>query len=95
MQLEALACGVPVAAYPVTGPLDVIGTAPVGALEQDLRGACLKALDLSREACRAFALRHSWETSARQFIGHVAPIPVGHRHRPALRVGAAMARPRV
>jgi glycosyltransferase involved in cell wall biosynthesis len=89
VQLEALACGVPVAAFPVTGPLDVVGDAPVGALDHDLRGACLKALDLSREACRTFALRHSWETSARQFIGHVAPIPVGHRRRPALRVEAA------
>ena len=42
--LEALACGVPVAAFPVQGPLDVIGDAPVGALDKDLRAACLKAL---------------------------------------------------
>jgi glycosyltransferase involved in cell wall biosynthesis len=89
VQLEALACGVPVAAFPVTGPLDVIGDAPVGALDQDLRRACLRALDLSRDACRAFALRHSWETSARQFIGHVAPIGVAHSRQQTLHVEAA------
>ncbi len=71
VQLEALACGVPIAAYPVTGPLDVIGDHPVGVLHDDLRIACLGALKLSRTACRTFALGHSWETSARQFIGHI------------------------
>ena len=70
VQLEALASGVPVAAYPVTGPKDVIGTKPIGALSNDLREACLGALSLSREACRAFALEHTWENSALQFLGH-------------------------
>lgn len=74
VQLEALACGVPIAAYPVTGPLDVIGRHPVGILNDDLRAACLAALDLPRQACRAFALGHSWETSARQFIGHIEQV---------------------
>jgi glycosyltransferase involved in cell wall biosynthesis len=71
VQLEALACGVPVAALPVTGPKDVIGTNPIGALNGDLRAACLEALKISRDACRDFALTRSWETSARQFIGHM------------------------
>lgn len=71
VQLEALACGVPVAAYPVTGPKDVIGDSRVGVLDDDLRAACLGALRLSREACRAFALTHSWERSARQFMAHI------------------------
>jgi 1,2-diacylglycerol 3-alpha-glucosyltransferase/glucuronosyltransferase len=71
VQLEALACGVPIAAYPVMGPRDVIGNSPVGVLDEDLRVACLGALGLSRAECRAFALTRSWETSARQFIGHV------------------------
>ncbi len=71
VQLEALACGVPVAAFPVTGPKDVIAGHPVGVLSEDLRAACLGALTISRQACRAFALRHSWETSARQFAGHL------------------------
>jgi glycosyltransferase involved in cell wall biosynthesis len=73
VQLEALACGVPVAAYPVAGPKDVIGDAPVGALEEDLGSACLKALTISRAACRRFALGHSWEKSARQFTANCRP----------------------
>lgn len=68
VQLEALASGIPVAAFPVTGPKDVLGDAPVGALDWDLRKACLDALEISRDACRSFALEHSWESSARQFI---------------------------
>jgi len=70
VQLEALACGVPVAALPVPGPRDVIGDNPVGVLDTDLRKACLEALHVSREACRAFALTRSWERSALQFLGH-------------------------
>jgi glycosyltransferase involved in cell wall biosynthesis len=69
--LEALASGIPVAAYPVSGPRDVIGDAPVGALDEDLRAACLNALSLSREACRAFALDKTWHESARAFIANV------------------------
>ncbi len=68
VQLEALACGVPVAAFPVTGPRDVIGNSSVGILDEDLRRACLAALQIPRDACRKFALEHSWERSARQFL---------------------------
>ena len=72
VQLEALACGVPVAAFPVTGPERRDRQAiAVGVLDDDLRAACLGALMMSREACRAFALTRSWATSARQFIAHV------------------------
>src|SRR5215470_593484 len=71
VQLEALACGVPVAAYPVTGPRDVISGNPVGVLHEDLKVACLGALKVSRTACREFALTRSWDTSARQFLGHI------------------------
>jgi len=75
--LEALASGVPVAAFPVTGPRDVIGNAPVGALNEDLREACLSALTLSREACRAFALERSWEASAQAFMLNVMSATLG------------------
>lgn len=69
--LEALACGVPVAAFPVSGPRDVLTDPAVGALDNDLREACLRALQLSRERCREFALRHSWDSCAQLFIEHV------------------------
>src|SRR5262245_9337957 len=72
VQLEALASGVPVAGFPVTGPKDVIGDAPVGALDNDLRRACLLALERSRQACRQHALRFSWAASASQFLDQVS-----------------------
>jgi glycosyltransferase involved in cell wall biosynthesis len=83
VQLEALASGVPVAAFPVTGPKDVIADHPVGALDQDLRAACLKALEISRQACRDFALQYSWENCARQFIDHLRDVPTGPHARSA------------
>jgi len=82
VQLEALACGVPVAAYPVMGPRDVIGRHPVGVLDDDLALACRKALTISREACRAFALTQSWQRSAQQFISHCRPTAFPRRHSP-------------
>jgi glycosyltransferase involved in cell wall biosynthesis len=92
VQLEALACGVPVAAFPVMGPKDVIGDSAIGVLNDDLRAACLGALGLSREACRAFALTRSWATSARQFIAHLDQVattrsPHSYGARPALAQG--------
>jgi glycosyltransferase involved in cell wall biosynthesis len=83
VQLEALACGVPVAAFPVMGPRDVVGGSPVGVLDSDLRAACLGALNVSRAACREFALTRSWDASARQFIAHVntAALETARRHR--------------
>jgi glycosyltransferase involved in cell wall biosynthesis len=66
--LEALACGLPVAAFPVTGPIDVLGTSGCGCLDPDLRRAALAALDVRRETCRAHALTFTWRESARQFL---------------------------
>jgi glycosyltransferase involved in cell wall biosynthesis len=80
VQLEALASGVPVAAFPVTGPKDVIGNNPIGVLDEDLGRACMAALQLSRDACRQFALDCSWENSARQFLGHVRKVAGGGSH---------------
>jgi len=86
VQLEALACGTPVAAFPVTGPKDVIADHPIGALDEDLRRACLGALTMSRETCRNFALERSWENSARQFIGNLTALQPSRSLRPAVRV---------
>jgi glycosyltransferase involved in cell wall biosynthesis len=66
--LEALASGVPVAAYPVMGPIDVIAGTGAGVLDCDLRLACLAALNVSRETARAVALRHSWRSCAQLFL---------------------------
>ena len=68
--LEALASGLPVAAFPVTGPRDVIGTAPIGVLNEELRMACLEALQISPETCVEFAAAHTWQASARVFVEH-------------------------
>jgi glycosyltransferase involved in cell wall biosynthesis len=73
VMLEALASGVPVAAFPVPGPLDVIDDIGVGALDEDLRRAALKALELPRARCREHALRFSWSACARQFLDQLAP----------------------
>jgi len=71
--LEALASGTPVAAFPVNGPLDVIGRTETAVLRDDLRRACIEALSIPREICRRFAQRYSWRASAEQFIGNLAP----------------------
>lgn len=83
--LEALACGTPVAAYPVTGPLDVIGETGSGVLDADLRAAALAALAVPRAAARAEALRYSWAESARQFYGNIVD---AHESGPRPRPGA-------
>ena len=71
--LEAMACGVPVAAYPVTGPLDVVRDGVTGVLSEDLRSAALAALELDPVACRQHALAYTWEVATRQFTEHLAP----------------------
>lgn len=70
--LEALASGTPVAAYPVCGPVDVVGAGGTAVLGEDLEQASLGALEISRESCRRFAENHSWRASAEQFIGNLA-----------------------
>jgi len=77
--LEALACGTPIAAFPVTGPRDVLADAQgsIGALNTDLRIAALQALAADRTACRAHAERYSWRTCAEVFLSHLVPIDPG------------------
>ncbi len=72
--VEALACGTPVAAFPVMGPKDVINTAPVGVLDQDLAAAATAALGLDRDACRRFAEGFSWRRCAEILLERLAPI---------------------
>jgi len=82
--IEALACGTPVAAFPVTGPADIL-TGEVACLSEDLGAAIAGALTLSRSACAAFARQFSWEASARQFLAGLEPLaPDPEIDRPAL-----------
>lgn len=71
--LEALASGVPVAAFPVPGPLDVVGGSPAGVLDEDLGRAALAALAIPPALCRAHAERFSWSACARMFLENLAP----------------------
>ena len=73
VMLEAMACGVPVAAYPVTGPVDVVQPGLTGCLNEDLLVACSRALELNRWDCRSYAESRSWSLCTREFLGHLAP----------------------
>lgn len=87
--LEALACGLPVAALPVPGPLDVIGASGAGVLDTDLRAACLSALEIPREKARAHALTFTWAKSARQFLDNIVLVRSSAQSRLAAHAGLA------
>ncbi len=80
VMLEANACGLPVAAFPVTGPIDVVRPGVTGVLDDDLAHACLAAAKLDRDACRAHAATCTWRRCAEIVLENLAPI-VYHRDR--------------
>jgi glycosyltransferase involved in cell wall biosynthesis len=79
VMLEAIACGTPVAAFPVTGPRDVVKHGESGFLDDDLRTAALAALRLDRETVRRHAAAFSWEQATAQFLAHLHPYRAHHR----------------
>ena len=72
VMLEALACGTPVAAFPVAGPLDVLQAGVTGMMDEDLAQACRAALQLDRATCAEQAARQSWRASALEFLASQA-----------------------
>lgn len=71
VMLEAMACGTPVAAYPVIGPIDVVTPGVTGVLDDDLRAAALAALALDRDDCRRAVAGLTWERASAQFLSHL------------------------
>lgn len=74
VMLEAMACGTPVAAFPVPGPIDVVTPGVTGILDNDLQNAALQALRLNRDSCREFALGRSWRACAQTMLDNLAPV---------------------
>jgi glycosyltransferase involved in cell wall biosynthesis len=80
--IEAMACGTPVAAYPVSGPIDVVTDRSAGVLDLDLTAAAMAALKLDRDAVRRFGQSFSWTAATRQFEANLHPVPRAARVRP-------------
>jgi len=81
VMLEANACGTPVAAYPVTGPVDIVQPGINGVLDHHLLHAVQKARKLDRQQCRNVAEQHDWSRVAKQLASHLAPIDWSQLHR--------------
>ena len=77
--LEAMSSGLPVAAFPVPGPLDVIGKSGAGVLDENLKYACLKALEIPRSKARTHAETFSWRASAQQFLMNLMTVDPSYR----------------
>jgi glycosyltransferase involved in cell wall biosynthesis len=74
VMLDALACGVPVAAYPVQGPLDLLVDNQTGCMRESLHEAFYGALALNGEVCREQALKYSWQNCSAQFLNNLIPV---------------------
>jgi glycosyltransferase involved in cell wall biosynthesis len=88
--IEALACGVPVAAYPVPGPIDVIEQGVTGVLHDDLSSAVRSALQLDRNVCAQRAAAFTWDAATAQFLAGLQPIPQALRATLAVRRGSVI-----
>lgn len=75
VMLEAMACGVPVAAFPVPGPLDIVRDGANGALDEDLREAVFRALAVPGDDCVEFARAFSWQRATERFASLLVPAP--------------------
>jgi glycosyltransferase involved in cell wall biosynthesis len=84
--LEAMASGLPVASYPVTGPLDVIGESGAGVMNDNLADATDAAMAIAPECCRAHALTYSWADSTAQFLDHVTRANSRQNHPAAMEI---------
>jgi glycosyltransferase involved in cell wall biosynthesis len=73
--LEAMACGVPVAAFPVTGPINIVRNGVNGWLDTDLDRAISKAMEVEPESCRNSALKYSWASCSKQFFTNLEIMP--------------------
>ena len=69
--LEAMGCGLPVAAYPVDGPIDVLGNTKSAVMDNDLKKACESALHISRKSARKYAENFSWQSATKIFASHL------------------------
>jgi glycosyltransferase involved in cell wall biosynthesis len=94
VMLEALASGVPVAAYPVRGPVDIVRQGETGFLDENLEKAALQALELEPNRCREYALQFSWPDSAKYFIKNLVKAKPSERSAAWCEKGFQPDRPR-
>lgn len=93
VMVEAMACGVPVAAYPVEGPIDIVENGKSGMLDKNLERACAGALTISRQQVRESALKFSWDAATRQFAQNLTPANEAKKNSEVLQAAMTVADP--